>query len=99
MQNQNWRCFSKVMAVATVALLVVSFTTLAVAQRAGEATSTSAKSVEAAATVAYWTPERMAAAVPMKIERPNTGAVRMAAPRWSPARPTWLAAIRRKRER
>jgi V8-like Glu-specific endopeptidase len=68
------------MAVATVALLVVSFTTLAVAQRAGEATSTSAKGVDAAATVAYWTPERMAAAVPMKIERPNTGAVRMAAP-------------------
>ena len=36
MQNQNWR-FSRVIAVATVTLLVVSFTTLAVAQRiAGE---------------------------------------------------------------
>jgi hypothetical protein len=32
MQNQNWR-FSRVIAVATVTLLVVSFTTLAVAQR------------------------------------------------------------------
>ena len=80
MQNQNWRCFSKVMAVAAVALLVVSFTTLAVAQGTGEVTRTSSKGVEAAATVAYWTPERLAAAVPMKMARPNTGAVRMAAP-------------------
>src|SRR4029077_3560686 len=53
MQNQNWRCFSRVIAVATVALLVVSFTTLAVAQRAGQVTSASAKVGEAAATVAY----------------------------------------------
>jgi V8-like Glu-specific endopeptidase len=68
------------MAVATVALLVVSFTTLAVAQGASEVTSTSAKGVEAPSTVAYWTPERLAAAVPMKMARPNTGAVRMTAP-------------------
>jgi hypothetical protein len=33
MQNQNWRFASKVIAVAVVTLLVVSFTTLAVAQR------------------------------------------------------------------
>ncbi len=33
MQNQNWRFFSRVIAVATVAVLVVSFTTLAMAQR------------------------------------------------------------------
>jgi len=37
MENQNWRCLSGVVALATVTLLVVSFTTLAVAQRiAGE---------------------------------------------------------------
>ena len=35
MQNQNWRLFSRVIAVATLAVLVVSFTTLAVAQRIG----------------------------------------------------------------
>lgn len=33
MQNQNWRFLSKVIAVVVVTLLVVSFTTLAVAQR------------------------------------------------------------------
>ncbi len=33
MQNQNWRLFSKVIAVTAVAVLIVSFTTLAVAQR------------------------------------------------------------------
>jgi hypothetical protein len=35
MQNQNWRFLSKVIAVAVVTLLVVSLTTLAVAQRIG----------------------------------------------------------------
>jgi hypothetical protein len=80
MQNQNWRCFSKVIAVAAVALLVVSFTTLAVAQGAGEITRTSNKGLEAAQTLAYWTPERLAAAIPMKMARPSTGAVRMTAP-------------------
>jgi hypothetical protein len=63
-----------------MALLVFSFTTLAVAQGAGETVRTSSKGVEAASTLAYWTPERLAAAVPMKMERPSTGAVRMTAP-------------------
>jgi hypothetical protein len=80
MQNQNWRCFSKVVAVAAVALLVVSFTTLAMAQGAGQVMRTSGKGSEAAATVAYWTPQRMAAAVPVDMARPYTGAIRMAAP-------------------
>jgi hypothetical protein len=80
MQNQNWRCFSKVIAVTAVALLVVSFTTLALAQGAGQFTRTSSNGAEAAATVAYWTPERMAAAIPMDLARPNTGAIRMSAP-------------------
>jgi V8-like Glu-specific endopeptidase len=80
MQNQNWRCFSKVIAVTAVALLVVSFTTLAVAQGAGETIRMSTKGTEAGATLAYWTPQRLAAAVPMKMARPSTGAVRMAAP-------------------
>ena len=35
MQNQNWRLFGRLIAVATLAVLVVSFTTLAVAQRIG----------------------------------------------------------------
>ncbi|MGO8984457.1 MAG: G1 family glutamic endopeptidase [Terriglobales bacterium] len=33
MQTQNWRIFSKAIAIATVTVLIVSFTTLAVAQR------------------------------------------------------------------
>jgi hypothetical protein len=35
MQNQNWRFLSRVVAIATVTVLVLSFTTLAVAQRIG----------------------------------------------------------------
>jgi len=33
MQTQNWRCLNRAIVVATVTLLVVSFTTFAAAQR------------------------------------------------------------------
>jgi hypothetical protein len=45
------------------------------AETNGQVTRTTGKGQEAAATVAYWTPERMAAAVPMDLGRPNTGAI------------------------
>jgi kumamolisin len=47
MQNQNWRCLSRVMAVATVALLVVSFTTFALAQHPIAGTKGAAPEVSA----------------------------------------------------
>lgn len=81
MQNMRGRIgFHWMAAVAAVALgtLVLS-PVVVMAQGDSQVTRTSSTGLEAAATQAYWTPERMAAAVPMDMARPNTGAIRMAA--------------------
>lgn len=66
--------------VAAVALWTLMLSpVVAKAEGSGLVTHTSGTGKEAAAIVGYWTPERMAAAVPMDNGRTDTGAIRGAA--------------------
>ncbi len=61
---------------ATVALATLVLSPVALNAQGSLVTHTSGGNKQAAAIEAYWTPERMASAVPMDIGRPDPGAIR-----------------------
>ena len=76
--QRNW--MAAVVAAVALGTLVLSPVALN-AEGASLVTHTSGNGKTADAVVAYWTPERMASAVPINLGRPDTGAIRGSASR------------------